>query len=59
MRDTPQVRIKYAQAAQRNAMTRAAKHTDPAKQARTLHRGCTTSGSWLDGSHPALEADPD
>lgn len=59
MRDTLENRIKHAQAALRNAETRAAKHDDPAKRDATRARGSTKAQSWLDGSHPALEADPD
>lgn len=58
MQDTPRNRIRHAQAALRNAETRAAKHTDLAKKARTRARGSTMAMRWLDGSHPALEADP-
>jgi hypothetical protein len=58
MQDTPENRIRQAQAALRNAMTRAAKHDDPAAKAATLLQGIITAMRWLDGSHEALEADP-
>jgi hypothetical protein len=43
---------KQAARALKNAKTRAARKTDPAKQAATLQRGITTALAWLDGTHP-------
>jgi len=42
----------HAARALRNAETRAARKTDPAKRAATLQRGITTALSWLDGTNP-------
>jgi hypothetical protein len=37
-----------------NAITRAAKYSDPAAREATLLRGIATATSWLDGTHPKL-----
>jgi hypothetical protein len=39
-----------------NAVTRASRHTDPAKQAATLRRGIATAQAWLNGTHHKLAA---
>lgn len=39
-----------------NAITRAAKHTDPARRERCLRAGIASAQAWLNGTHHLLAA---